>query len=123
MLAPTGVTASSRLAASLKARPTLNPGLTSAQRRGRLRPLAGGVELGSTEWHRTAGRERRHQDIGGRVKIALIVTTHQLTIVREGHVTFLDAGAHARTHFVVLFGVLRELQRGTPRWPMEKSVL
>src|SRR6267143_1840231 len=44
------------------------------------------------------------------MQIALVVAAHQLPVLGESHVAFLDAGAHARARFMAFLGVLRELQ-------------
>src|SRR2546422_5560854 len=48
-------------------------------------------------------------DLGG-MQIALVVAANQFAVLGKGHITFLDAGAHARARFMAFLGVLRELQ-------------
>src|SRR5882762_8674014 len=44
------------------------------------------------------------------MQIALVVAAHQLPVLGESHIAFLDAGAHARARFMAFLGVLRKLQ-------------
>jgi hypothetical protein len=73
-----------------------------------------GYRICGHEWFATLGRQRRSQDIRGGVQIALRMPADQLPILRESHVAFEDAGAHARSRFIGFFGVLGELQRCAP---------
>ncbi len=83
----------------------------AAQSRGCLDELSAGIELSRGKRLRTLIRQRRYQDIGGGMQIALVVAANQLAVPGESHIAFLDAGAHARARFMAFPGVLRELQR------------
>ena len=57
----------------------------------------------------TLRRQRRGQNIGGRVKVALGVTAHQLFVLRKSHVTLDDTRTHTRCGEIRLFGVFGKL--------------
>src|SRR5438876_10676195 len=83
----------------------------TAQRRGRCRARAGGVEYGWREGDRALFGKVRDEDVGRRVQVALVVAADERSIAGEGHVALQDTGTHARARLVALLGVLGELQR------------
>src|SRR5262249_28087770 len=84
----------------------------AAERRGRPQERAArGIELRRSELCRALLGEIRHEDVGGRVQVALIVTTHEVLVLRERHVALEDACAHPRAGLVALLGVLGKLER------------
>lgn len=82
----------------------------AARRGGRLDEVAVGVELGRRKRHRALRGQRRGEDVGRGMQIALRMPAHELLVAGEGHVALQDAGAHARAGFIGFFCVFGELQ-------------
>ena len=68
-----------------------------------------GVRAGP--WRGAARVELGVHDVGGGVQVAFVVAAHELAVLRERHVAFDDARAHARAGFVGFLRVFGKLQR------------
>jgi Flp pilus assembly pilin Flp len=95
----------------------------AAKSRGGLGSGASSIEFSRLEGLGALGIQGGVDDVGGGVKIALIVAAHQLSIHGEGHIALGKVDTHTESSLVTFGTVLRELDGGTATMSNGESAL